>query len=283
MRSFVPDYDLTCATNLNHALSLLNDGRRPMAGGTDLMVLFNAGKLPFRKLVSVRRVDELLAVEATDTEISIGAAVTYSRIRRHKILQDEFPLLCSAASWTGSIANQNRGTLGGNIVNASPAADSAPSLLVYDAELELVAASGARRVPYRDFHTGYKQMQIRDDELIRAIHLPRKTARWRQYSRKVGPRKAQAISKVCFVAACEMEGSLILDIRIAAGSVAPIPLRCHVTESILRGRKISPNLLETAAKTISEEVQPITDLRSTANYRRMVTANLLGEFLRSLR
>ena len=283
MRSFVPDYDLACATDLDGALSLLNEGWRPMAGGTDLMVLFNAGKLPFRKLVSVRRTEELLAIEVNDREISVGAAVTYRRIREHEVLRDEFPLLCLAASWTGSLANQNRGTLGGNIANASPAADSAPILLVYDAELELVASGGSRRIPYRNFHTGYKQMQIRDDELIRAIHLRRTTAGWRQYGRKVGPRKAQAISKVCFAAASEIRGSVIGDIRIAAGSVAPVPLRCYTTESMLRGQKLSSNLVETAAKTISQEVQPITDMRSTANYRRIVTANLLGEFLQSLR
>lgn len=282
MRSFVPDYDLACPVSLPDALKLVNEGWRPMAGGTDLMVLFNAGKLPFRNLVSVRQLGQLLAIDVNDAEICVGAAVTYSRVRRHTILQDEFPLLCAAASWTGSIANQNRGTLGGNIANASPAADSAPALLVYDAELELVSTSGTRRVPYRDFHSDYKQMQIRADELIRAIHLPRKTARWRQYSRKVGPRKAQAISKVSFVAAADITGSVVSDIRIAVGSVAPVPLRCYATESMLHGQKLSSNLLNAAANTISQEVQPITDVRSTENYRRMVTANLLREFLLSL-
>jgi CO/xanthine dehydrogenase FAD-binding subunit len=283
MRSFVPEYELVSATGLGDALALLTDDWRPIAGGTDLMVLFNAGKLPFRKLVSVRGLEELLAIDITKMEVSVGAAVTYSRIRQHPVLQDEFPLLCSAASWTGSIANQNRGTLGGNIVNASPAADSAPALLVYDAELELASTAGTRRVRYRDFHLGYKQLQMRDGELLRAIILPRKTSGWRQYSRKVGPRKAQAISKVCFVAAAQLSGSVIEDVRIAAGSVAPVPLRCYAAEAVLRGQTLSSNLFETAAKTISSEVQPITDLRSSESYRRAVTANLLTEFLHSLR
>ncbi len=282
MRSFVPDYELVVAARLNDALDMLAEGWRPIAGGTDLMVLFNAGKLPYRKLVSIRRVKELSSIEESETEISIGAAVTYTHIRQHPVLRQEFPLLCSAASWTGSIANQNRGTLGGNIINASPAADSSPVLLVYDAELELISLRGTRRIPYCDFHLGYKKMQIRDDELLRSIHLPRKTENRRSYIRKVGPRQAQAISKVCFAATARLRGSAIDEVRIAAGSVAPVPLRCHATESVLRGQSISPDLIETAANAIAAEVQPITDIRSTRDYRRAVTANLLKQFLQTL-
>jgi CO/xanthine dehydrogenase FAD-binding subunit len=282
MRSFVPDFDLITALKMKDALDAVALGWRPMAGGTDVMVLFNAGKLPYRKLVSVSRVPELLEISINDREVSIGAVVTYTRIREHPVLQQEFPVLCSAASWTGSIANQNRGTLGGNIVNASPAADSAPALLVYDAELELISQSGTRRIPYRDFHCGYKQLQMRDDELLRAIHLPRAVREWRSYCRKVGPRKAQAISKVCFVARAQMSGSLVQDVRIAAGSVAPVPLRCIKSESIIRGERISSELIERAIDAISNEVQPITDIRSTATYRRTVTANLLAHFLHGL-
>ena len=283
MRSFVPDFDLVTANNIKDAASLLDEGWRPIAGGTDLMVLFNAGKLPYRKLVSIRRIPEFLDISVTDAEISIGAAVTYSRIRDHAVLQQEFPALCKAATWTGSIANQNRGTLGGNIVNASPAADSAPALLVYDAELELASTQGSRRVPYCEFHLGYKRMQIRDDELLRAIHLPRTPRDYRHYCRKVGPRRAQAISKVSFVATANFSGNAFHDVRIAAGSVAPVPLRCYKTESVLRGEPLSSALIERAVQVISSEIQPITDIRSTAAYRRAVTGNLLADFLQSLR
>jgi CO/xanthine dehydrogenase FAD-binding subunit len=230
----------------------------------------------------VRRLPELSQIIIREDEISIGAGVTYSRIRQHSEVQREFPALCMAASWTGSLANQNRGTLGGNIVNASPAADSAPVLLAYDAELELVSSRGMRRVPYREFHIGYKQMQLSDDELVRAIHLPRSNTAWRWYARKVGPRKAQAISKVSFIGLARMDGDTVADVRIAAGSVAPVPLRCYRTEEALRGQRISPALLEHAATTIASEVQPITDIRSTREYRRTVTANLLRDFLRTL-
>src|ERR1700761_5080004 len=126
MRSFLPDYDLVIPKDLREALELLASGEtwRPMAGGTDLMVLLNAGKLPFRRLVSLRKLDELRQIVVSETSLTIGAAVTYTEIQRHPVLQSEFPLLCQAAGWTGSVANQNQGTLGGNIVNASPAADS---------------------------------------------------------------------------------------------------------------------------------------------------------------
>lgn len=284
MRSFVSDYTLVSARTVANAVEVLGagEGWRPIAGGTDLMVLFNAGRLPYWKLVSVLEIPELRGIQIRDAEILLGAGVTYSQIRRSDILQSDFPLLCAAASWTGGVANQNRGTIGGNIVNASPAADSLPALLVYDAELQLASVHGERSLPYRDFHTGYKQMQMQPDELLCEIRLPRKHRTWQQYTRKVGPRKAQAISKVCFAAAARLDGIVIEDIRIAVGSVAPVPLRCLQTEAELRGRAVTPETMAGARTAISGEIQPINDIRSTEEYRRAVSANLLGEFLQSL-
>src|SRR6202048_2210296 len=140
---------------------------KPLAGGTDLMVLLEAGKLPHRKFLSIHKLPELAGVEVTPQHAVLGSLSTYTDVRRHELLAREFPLLARAAAETGSIATQNRGTLGGNIANASPAADSPPALLVYDAEIELVSASGARWVPYHGFWKGYKQIGLRDDELIR--------------------------------------------------------------------------------------------------------------------
>jgi CO/xanthine dehydrogenase FAD-binding subunit len=284
MRSYPADYDLIKATDLGAALELLvsPEGWRPIAGGTDLMVLFNAGRLPYRRLVSVRDIPELRRIETTGTEVRIGAAVTYSQIRQSPILQADFPLLSTAAGWTGGIANQNRGTLGGNVANASPAADSSPALLVYDADLRLVSARGERWVPYREFHIGYKQMQIRPDELIHQFRLPRRNG-WRQYSRKVGTRKAQAISKVCMAAAADLDGDVIRDLRIAVASVAPIPFRCTTTEDCLRGARLGSGRFSEAREVLRREIHPITDIRSTDQYRGQVSANLLGEFLESLR
>ena len=220
MRSYVPDYDLVIAKDLSDALELLasDAGWRPIAGGTDLMVLFNAGKLPFRKLVSTRDLHELRGISVMDDHVTIGAGVTYTQIRNSTVLKSEFPLLCQAASWTGGVANQNRGTLGGNVANASPAADSAPVLLVYNAELCLVSKRGRRWIPYRDFHLGYKQFAMKTDELILEFRLPRSTTLTHHYGRKVGTRKAQAISKVSIAVAAEKQERTLTDIRVALGS-----------------------------------------------------------------
>src|SRR5207249_9957032 len=145
-------------------------------------------------------VPELRQVEVVPDRISIGAVCTYTLLRQHEIVSRECSLLATAASWTGGIANQNRGTLGGNIANASPAADSLPALLVYDAVLRLISVRGERRVPYRTFHTGYKQTILAADELILNISLPRRFSKYFSHARKVGARNAQAISKVCLAA-----------------------------------------------------------------------------------
>jgi CO/xanthine dehydrogenase FAD-binding subunit len=283
MRSYLPDFDLLVASDLADALRLSNSDYRPIAGGTDLMVLFNAGRLPFRKLVSVAKVPEFGGITVSPDSVTLGAAATFSAIQRHPILQDEFPLLCRAASWTGSAANQNRATIGGNIANASPAADSLPALLVYDAELVLVSEVASRRVAYADFHTGYKAMQLRRGELIAKVHLPRTRRELKQYARKVGTRRAQAISKVCFNALAEMDGDVIKHIRIGVGSIAPVPLRCHKTEAALMGQTVTGAIVGHAREVIAQEIQPIDDIRSTAAYRSLVTQNLLGEFLGTLR
>src|SRR5437870_6117561 len=162
------------------------------------MVLLEAGKLPHKNYLNIWNLSELRGIEVSDAYVSLGALTTYTEVHNHEILRAEFPMLCQAAKETGGIAIQNRGTLGGNIVNASPAADSPPALLAYDAELELVSKQGQRRIRYSSFHTGYKQMDIQPDELLRAIRLPRTKASLTHYYRKVGTRKAQAISKTCF-------------------------------------------------------------------------------------
>src|ERR1700681_2658519 len=203
MRSDAADYELIAPGNLQAVVSLLADEPSkwlPIAGGTDVMVLYAAGKLPARKLISIWNLPELRGIEISPDEIRIGAGCTYANLREHEIIAREFPLLARAARWTGGIANQNRGTLGGNIVNASPAADSLPALLAYEAELILVSVRGERRVPYVGFHTDYKRMNLRPDELIRTICLRRNLSGYFHFARKVGARNAQAISKLCVAA-----------------------------------------------------------------------------------
>ncbi len=281
MRSYVPRYEMEAPRDLGAALERMArepGAWKPFAGGTDLMVLLEAGKLPHRKFVNIWGLPELRGIEVTPAHVTLGALTTYTELRRHEIITREFPLLCQAAAETGSIATQNRGTLGGNIANASPAADSPPALFVYDAELELVSASGARRVPYHGFWSGYKQMDLRSGELIRRIRLPREKGGWKQDYRKVGTRRAQAISKVCFAAAARVDAGRIADVRIALGSVAPTVLRAVETEKTLRGEKLSPAVLHAAQEVLAREIAPIDDMRSTSRYRRHVAQNLVAEF-----
>jgi OHCU decarboxylase len=295
VRANPSEYELVAPGNLPAVLSLLAaepGAYLPIAGGTDLMVLYSAGKLSARKLISIWNLPELRRIEVLLNEIQIGAGITYTDLRNSEAIAREFSLLAQAGSWTGSIANQNRGTLGGNIVNASPAGDSLPALLAYDAELLLVSARGERRVPYSTFHTGYRKTQLAPDELLRAVCLPRRFSGYLAYTRKVGPRNAQAISKVCLAALGRLGSHLnenganelarIADIRLAIGSVAPIPLRLPQTERALVGKPIDSSLLQLAQATITAEIQPIDDIRSTARYRAAVAANLVAEFLQQL-
>jgi CO/xanthine dehydrogenase FAD-binding subunit len=285
MRAYLPDYELRPAGNLAEALSLLSEEPgvwKPFAGGTDLMVLFEAGKLAHKRFVNIWSLPELRGIEITPEFVTLGALTTYTEVQTNKTLQEEFPMLCQAASETGGLAIQNRGTIGGNIANASPAGDTPPALLVYDAELELVSAKGSRLIPYQGFHTGYKQMLLRPDELIKSIRLPRSAQPLRHYYRKVGTRKAQAISKICFAGVAEVESAEIKDVRIALGSVAPVPLRCPKTEEVLQGRKVDDETVSAARKELAREISPIDDIRSTARYRLQVTLNVLEDFLQTL-
>jgi len=282
MRAYVPSYQLISPATLGEALDLIaqdNGAWKAFAGGTDLMVLLEAGKLPHQNYLNIWNLPELRGIEVTDSHVTLGALTTYTEVQAHEILRQEFPMLCQAASETGGLAIQNRGTLGGNIVNGSPAADSPPALLAYDAELELVSRQGARWVPYHGFHTGYKEMNIRPDELLARIRLPRTTRGRKQYYRKVGTRKAQAISKVCIAALAQINGDRIDDARIAFGSVAPIPLRCIKTEGVLQGQQLNREIIEGAKAELAREIVPIDDLRSTRNYRLRVSQNLLEDFL----
>jgi CO/xanthine dehydrogenase FAD-binding subunit len=285
MRADPTEYRLASPGNLQSALSLLSREPAqwlPIAGGTDVMVLYSAGKLPNQKLIDIWNIPELRQIEVFPDAVRIGAACTYTALRTHDIVVREFPLLAMAASWTGGIANQNRGTLGGNIANASPAADSLPALLVYDAELTLISVRGERRVAYRSFHTGYKQTVLAADELIRDISLPRRFSGYISHARKVGARNAQAISKVCFAALGQMADGTIRDIRLAMGSVAPVPLRLSETERMLIGKRIAPSWIDAARKSVAKEIRPIDDIRSSARYRSVVAGNLVAEFLEKL-
>jgi len=285
------EYQLVVPRSLPEALDELakHPQSRPFAGGTDLMVVLEAGHLPAGRYVSLQHCRELRGIEKRDDGISVGALTTYTEIQRSALLARDYPLLVVAARETGGVATQNAGTIGGNIANASPAADTPPVLLVYDAELELVSASGTRRVPYLGFHRGYKKMDLRPGEIVGRVILPPvgrvfrsgepDGSNQRSYYRKVGTRRAQAISKVCFAGRLRVDAGAIQDVRIALGSVAPTVVRALATEEALRGQPLEANTIAAAERALLSEIAPIDDIRSTARYRARVAANLLREFL----
>jgi CO/xanthine dehydrogenase FAD-binding subunit len=285
MRGNPADHQLIAPGSLNAVLDLIASepgAWTPIAGGTELMVAFAAGRLSAGKLVNLWGLSELRFVETQPNQVVIGAGTTFSDLRANAVIAAEFPLLDKAASWIGAIANQTRATLGGNLVNGSPAADSSPALLVYDAEVELISVRGKRRMRYSEFHTSYKQNAMTADELLYAIHLERRFAQHRHYLRKVGTRRAMAIAKVALGATALMKSGLIDEIRLAAASLAPFPTRLRKTETAVVGKTLDEATIEAARQALLAEAQPIDDIRSTALYRKAVGANLLEEFLLGL-
>ena len=283
MRANPAHYELIAPTTLDDVLATLaTGGYTPIAGGTEIMVALAAGRLPKRPLLSLQHLKELRFIETTSTAYVLGAGTTFSDIRAHAGLHADLPLLTSAASWTGSIANQNRGTLGGNLVNASPAADSPPALLAYEATLRLVSATGERTLPYTAFHLGYKKTALQPGELVYSITVPRVWTGYRSYTRKVGTRNAQAISKIALAALALVEGNEIKDIRIGAASLREMPVRCTATEKALLNQPLTHETVKAARAALASEARPIDDIRSTAAYRAAVAGNLLEEFLQTL-
>jgi len=243
----------------------------PLAGCTDLYVALNFGTLRPTRFLNLWNLDSLRGIETRATALRIGALTTYTDIIRSAAIRRRLPMLAAAAREIGGVQIQNRGTLGGNVANASPAGDTLPVLLAADATVELRSAAGTRRVPMTSFYTGYRQSVARPDELIVGFEIP--AVRGQQWFRKVGTRAAQAIAKIV-VAGVWDKARAAAPPRLAMGSVAPTPLRLSQTEAAL-GRGAS---LAEAQEILQREIAPIDDVRSTAEYRRRVAANLLGQF-----
>ncbi len=268
MRTAISSLELVEPRSLRHALAILRDRQpiAPLAGGTDVYVLLNAGGPAPGRYVNLWGLDALRGIRLRGRDLSIGALATYSDIIRSPLVARRLPALVAAAREVGAVQVQNRGTLGGNIANASPAGDTLPVLAAAAALVVLQSAAGVRRVPFTAFYTGYRRTVMRPDEIVAAIEIP--PVQGRQYFRKVGTRAAQAISKVV-VAAIRAPRP-----RIAFGSVAPTVVRVTRTEEALaRGAS-----LDEAAAVLLTEIHPIDDIRSTAEYRRRVACNLLRDF-----
>lgn len=283
MRSFLPDFNLTMPGSLVEALDLMATGSyRPLAGGTDIMVVLNAGRFPVSRFLDLSRCAELRGIQETETTLSFGALTTFTDVRDCKAVHQHFPNLVKSARLTGALAIQNRGTLGGNIVNASPAADTPPSLLAYGAEVELISRRGTRKVAYDAFHKGYKQMDLAPDELLYRIHVPKPAGRTFHFYRKVGTRQAQAISKICLAAFARIADGAVAELRVGLGAVAPVPARARNAEAVILGRPLGALPIEEARQALLKDISPIDDIRSNAHYRQVVTQNVLGQMLLEL-
>lgn len=284
MKAFVPNYQLVMPESLQDALNLLSKSshHKLMAGGTDLMVLFERGQLPEGNYLSLQKIYELKGFDVFKDKLIIKSGTTFDEIMAHEIVAKEFPMLKLAADVTGAKAIQNRGTLGGNIANASPAADSPVALLCYDTSLTLESLAGKREIPYEKFHLGYKKVDLRPNEIITEIKLKRNTKGRKQYYQKVGTREAQSISKVCFAASSVFHKFSIEEIQIAFGSIAPTPYRAYEVEKMLVGKYLNSKTIADAVECLKDHIHPMDDIRSTKEYRQTVAGNLLQDYLEKL-
>ena len=262
---------LLTPSSVRDALRML-DGERgltPMAGCTDLYVALNFGTLKETSFLNLWELDDLRRIEVRGTVLSIGALCTYTDLINSRAVRSKLPMLVAASQEVGGPQIQNRGTIGGNVANASPAGDTLPVLAASDAMVLVKSLHRERRVPFGEFYTGYRRSVLRDDELIAALEIP--AVKGRQWFRKVGTRAAQAISKVVMAAVDPGRGRAP---RVAVGSVAPTVVRLPSTEAALAAGAS----IDDARHVLLDEISPIDDIRSTAEYRRRVAANLLADF-----
>jgi CO/xanthine dehydrogenase FAD-binding subunit len=260
----------------------------PIAGGTDVMVRINGeiGEPPTR-MVDLSRVGELRGIVIDGPVMALGALTTYTEIRRSGVCLEHLPALVEAAATIGAAQIQNRGTIGGNIANASPAGDTLPVLLALDATIVVGGPRGERMVAADDFWVAYRRTALAPDELILSVRMPLAGGRETRF-RKVGTRRAQAISKVVMALSwrdAEPGGNgaaraVWSEVRLGLGSVADRPIRARATEAVLAGAAPTPETADAAAEALAAEIVPIDDVRSTAAYRKAVAARVLHRMIR---
>lgn len=251
----------------------------PIAGCTDLMVA-GADRLQDKKgVVDLLRIPEIRGIRHDQDEWCIGATTTFREIAASRRIQRAFPALAAAAAEIGAWQIQSRATLGGNIANASPAGDSLPVLLALDATVVTAGPNGERRIPYREFHLGYRKTALQPNEIIAWIKLSGSHAGSIQSFRKVGTREAQAISKVVVAMSARKTEGCLEDVRFGAGSVAPVPVRLEAAEKTCTGRRPDVTVADETAEAAMAEITPIDDVRSTAAYRRFVLGRVVRRMI----
>lgn len=253
----------------------------PLAGGTDLMVAWNAGLLNGKTVLDLSGVREWGHIREKAGSLHVGSLVTHARIQEDPIIRQRFPLLKEACATVGAAQIQNRGTLGGNIANASPAGDTFPPLAVYEARVHVASSAGRKDIAFLDVFAGVKKTSLRAGELIEAVEIPTPARPPdRRLFRKVGTRAAQAISKTVAAGLLWLDrGGTVEELRFALGSVAPTVRRLKGVESFLRGKKLTAAVIDEACSLLDGDISPIDDIRSTREYRLHVSRNLLRRFL----
>ena len=259
--------------------ALGRDGATLIAGGTDLMVKMRAGSVRPRLLVDISRVDELREVSMHPSGLTIGSAALVAEVLASPTVSTNYPLLATVLRSLGSTQIRNRATLGGNLANASPAADSPLALLAYDARVTLAGAGTERTLPLHEFFLGPGRTALRRGEYIRSIDLPTPRTDWDVFFHKVGRRRALTIAITSVAGLIALRGRAVVDVRVTAGSVAPTPIRLRAVEDLVRRRERDGEQIAAAHATALREVSPIDDVRATALYRRTVTADLVARFL----
>jgi CO/xanthine dehydrogenase FAD-binding subunit len=254
---------------------------RPLAGGTDLMVQIT-GEIgePPKRVLDIWALDELRGIRVQGDMLEIGALTTYTELRTSPVIAEFLPALAEAAATIGAAQIQNRGTIGGNVVNASPAGDTLPILLALGTEIMLGSSNGERAVAADDFWPAYRTTARRDDELLVRIRIPIEADRIVRF-RKVGTRRAQAISKVVLALSWRPgSNGTWSGVRLALGSVSATTVRARATEEVLDGARPTRQTADAAADALTGELKPIDDVRSTADYRRAVAGRILHRLVR---
>ncbi len=254
-----------------------------LAGGTDLLIQQAIESSPETAVVSLRDIEDLRQIEKTaEGDIFVGAMVKHTEVAQSPLVNEYFPALAKASHWVGSPSIRNVATIGGNICNASPSADTAPPILAYDAKAIIVSPSGEKVFGLEDFFTGPSTNALKRGEILKGFVLTPKPG-WVADYEKLGLRKAMEIAIVNVCVAVEMdEHKRCSGIRIALGAVAPTPIRAKEAETIFKNQRVTPELIQKCADVAVEETKPISDIRASAEYRKEMVGFLVKKMILNL-
>ncbi len=276
--------NLLTPKDLNEVLELRQNhpNYTVLAGGTDVCALMNGGFIKPEGLINIWGIGELAEISEDEDHIYIGALTTHTKIVESDLVQKYIPVLAKACQQIGARQIQNRGTIGGNVMNASPAGDTLPVLLAYDVDVEASSIKSSRWIPFTKFYTGYRKTALKESEIVTRFRIKKPETAEKADFIKLGARKAQAVSKIMACFRLRLEGDKISSFHAAFGSVAAIPVRLSKTEAFLKGKKLTSDIIDKASNIAKSEVKPIDDVRSTGEYRKHVTGVLIGRFLNNI-